>query len=59
MRVTAEGVENGVQARSMRTLGCDAAQGWHWAPAMEPAALLTWAGDRTSRPGPVRAALQS
>jgi diguanylate cyclase (GGDEF)-like protein/PAS domain S-box-containing protein len=34
--VTAEGVERSGQAELLRTLGCDTATGWIWAPAMAP-----------------------
>ena len=34
--VVAEGVENSADARLLRELGCDAAQGWLWSPAVAP-----------------------
>ena len=34
--VVAEGVETAVNARLLRELGCDAAQGWLWSPAVAP-----------------------
>jgi diguanylate cyclase (GGDEF)-like protein/PAS domain S-box-containing protein len=36
MRITAEGVERPEQAVRLRSLGCDTAQGWHWAKALPP-----------------------
>ncbi|MFN8037529.1 MAG: EAL domain-containing protein [Acidimicrobiia bacterium] len=36
MRITAEGVERAEQAVRLRALGCDSAQGFHWAPALPP-----------------------
>jgi len=36
MRITAEGVERPEQAARLRSLGCDTAQGWHWAKALPP-----------------------
>ncbi|MEV1288620.1 EAL domain-containing protein [Micromonospora sp. NPDC049679] len=44
MTVTAEGVETADQADALRRLGCDTAQGWHYAaagPAQSVTALLT------------------
>jgi len=39
VRVTAEGVEYGSQLVELRALGCDAAQGFHFAPAVPPEEL--------------------
>ncbi len=36
LRVVAEGVERTSQAQRLRELGCDAAQGWLWSPALHP-----------------------
>jgi EAL domain-containing protein (putative c-di-GMP-specific phosphodiesterase class I) len=40
MTVVAEGVEAQVQADALRGMGCDAAQGWLWHPALPPDDLL-------------------
>jgi diguanylate cyclase (GGDEF)-like protein len=37
LTVVAEGVETGEQARLLASMGCDAAQGYHYARPMEPA----------------------
>jgi diguanylate cyclase (GGDEF)-like protein/PAS domain S-box-containing protein len=39
MTVTAEGVEDSVQAERLAALGCDAAQGWYFARAVPPEQL--------------------
>jgi len=39
MRITAEGVERAEQVSELRTLGCDAAQGFHFARPLGPRAL--------------------
>jgi EAL domain-containing protein (putative c-di-GMP-specific phosphodiesterase class I) len=39
MRITAEGVERAEQVSELRTLGCDAAQGFHFARPLAPRAL--------------------
>ena len=40
MRVTAEGVETPRQARRLREIGCDFAQGYHFGRPGEPARIL-------------------
>jgi EAL domain-containing protein (putative c-di-GMP-specific phosphodiesterase class I) len=42
LSVTAEGVENEVQARLLLRMGCDAGQGWHFAHPMPEAQLRNW-----------------
>jgi len=37
LTVVAEGVETPENARLLRDLGCEAAQGWLWSPAVPPA----------------------
>jgi diguanylate cyclase (GGDEF)-like protein len=49
LTVTVEGVENAVQARRLAALGCDAAQGWHFARAV-PGDDITALLRATSRP---------
>lgn len=39
---TAEGVETASQARTLASAGCDYAQGYLYAPALEPDAFVTW-----------------
>ncbi|MGZ4650691.1 MAG: EAL domain-containing protein, partial [Kineosporiaceae bacterium] len=40
MQVTAEGVETQRQARRLREIGCDFAQGYHFGRPMDPARLI-------------------
>jgi len=40
MQVTAEGVETQRQARRLREIGCDFAQGYHFGRPMDPHRLL-------------------
>jgi diguanylate cyclase len=42
MRVLAEGIESTVQESTLRSLGCDAGQGWRWTKALEPDAFRAW-----------------
>lgn len=41
LRTVAEGVETPEQARALLTLGCDEAQGYHYAPALPPRVLAS------------------
>ena len=43
MRVIAEGVENDLQLTKLTSLGCDYAQGYHFAKPLSPAELVTFA----------------
>jgi diguanylate cyclase (GGDEF)-like protein len=43
MSVVAEGVENAETATALRDLGCDRAQGYHFARPLPPAAFSEWA----------------
>jgi diguanylate cyclase (GGDEF)-like protein/PAS domain S-box-containing protein len=43
MRVIAEGVENDLQLTKLTSLGCDYAQGYHFAKPLSPADLVTFA----------------
>ncbi|MBU9194116.1 EAL domain-containing protein [Burkholderia gladioli] len=49
MRCVAEGVEQRAIAESLQLEGCDAAQGWLWAPPMDEPALLAWLSDHAHR----------
>jgi diguanylate cyclase (GGDEF)-like protein/PAS domain S-box-containing protein len=55
LTVTAEGVENPGQAGRLRDIGCDAAQGWHFAPPASPEEItrqLRTAGPAGTMPPP-------
>ncbi|GIJ70460.1 hypothetical protein Voc01_053770 [Virgisporangium ochraceum] len=57
LTVVAEGVETAGQVEALRDLGCDIAQGFHYARPMPPAELAGWLrdGGRDPRvPAPVR-----
>jgi EAL domain-containing protein (putative c-di-GMP-specific phosphodiesterase class I)/CHASE2 domain-containing sensor protein/GGDEF domain-containing protein len=64
MRVIAEGVEDPETLAALRAMGCDAAQGYHFARPMGPASVLDWtrknadliAGPLTIEPGASAAA---
>ncbi|GAB6195545.1 putative bifunctional diguanylate cyclase/phosphodiesterase [Lysobacter xanthus] len=51
LHVTAEGVENHEQAELLRGLGCNAAQGFLYAPALSPRAFENWLASQTASPG--------
>jgi EAL domain-containing protein (putative c-di-GMP-specific phosphodiesterase class I) len=40
MKVIAEGVENGYQAEQLKEMGCELAQGYHYAESLPMQALL-------------------
>jgi len=46
IRSVAEGVETGETAAALRAMGCDAAQGWHFARPLPPAAASQWLAER-------------
>jgi EAL domain-containing protein (putative c-di-GMP-specific phosphodiesterase class I) len=50
LHVTAEGVENVEQAELLRGLGCNAAQGFLYSPALAPKAFDAWLVAQTSDP---------
>jgi diguanylate cyclase (GGDEF)-like protein/PAS domain S-box-containing protein len=50
LHVTAEGVENVAQAELLRGLGCNAAQGFLYSPALAPKAFDAWLAAQTSDP---------
>ncbi|KQS68529.1 hypothetical protein ASG41_06105 [Modestobacter sp. Leaf380] len=45
-RSVAEGVEDVDQLRELVALGCDQAQGFHWAPGLPAPELATWVVSR-------------
>ncbi|HEX6311848.1 MAG TPA: bifunctional diguanylate cyclase/phosphodiesterase, partial [Acidimicrobiia bacterium] len=45
MRITAEGVERAEQAAALQSLGCDSAQGYHFARPLAPGALEELLGE--------------
>ncbi|QBE66168.1 sensor domain-containing phosphodiesterase [Pseudoduganella lutea] len=47
-RVVAEGVETEAAAALVRAAGCDEAQGWLYARALEPAQFAEWHAERTA-----------
>ncbi len=50
LRVVAEGVERHDQWERLARFGCDAAQGWHVAPALPAALVPTWLASRVPTP---------
>ncbi|MFP7722226.1 putative bifunctional diguanylate cyclase/phosphodiesterase [Lysobacter sp. A3-1-A15] len=50
LRVVAEGVEHDDQAQLLRGLGCHGAQGFLYAPALEPAAFDRWLAGQFHHP---------
>ncbi|HZX80604.1 MAG TPA: EAL domain-containing protein [Lysobacter sp.] len=50
LHVTAEGVESQAQAELLRGLGCNAAQGFLYSPALSPRAFEAWLASQTSQP---------
>ncbi|TZF89938.1 putative bifunctional diguanylate cyclase/phosphodiesterase [Cognatilysobacter lacus] len=50
LHVTAEGVENHEQAELLRGLGCNAAQGFLYSPALAPRAFDKWLAAQASDP---------
>ncbi|AXK71162.1 EAL domain-containing protein [Lysobacter sp. TY2-98] len=50
LHVTAEGVENHAQAELLRGIGCNAAQGFLYSPALAPQAFEKWLAAQTSNP---------
>jgi len=50
LHVTAEGVENHAQAELLRGLGCHAAQGFLYSPALSPQAFDKWLAAQTAEP---------
>jgi diguanylate cyclase (GGDEF)-like protein/PAS domain S-box-containing protein len=49
LSVTAEAVETAAQASRLRALGCDTAQGWHYAPSLPAAELAALLPVRSAR----------
>jgi EAL domain-containing protein (putative c-di-GMP-specific phosphodiesterase class I) len=48
IRSVAEGVETGETAAALRAMGCDAAQGWHFARPLPAAAAGQWLAEHAS-----------
>jgi EAL domain-containing protein (putative c-di-GMP-specific phosphodiesterase class I) len=53
IRSVAEGVESPQAADTLRTMGCDVAQGWQFSRPLDAAAATAWLAQR--RPAPVKA----
>jgi diguanylate cyclase (GGDEF)-like protein len=51
LTVVAEGVEDAGQLDLLRRFGCDEIQGYHFSPALEPAAFLAWRAAYENEPG--------
>jgi diguanylate cyclase (GGDEF)-like protein len=51
LTVVAEGVETATQVAALRRLGCDIAQGFHYAHPMPADAFGSWLRQRPARPG--------
>lgn len=52
LTVVAEGVEDQPTLTALRELGCDLAQGYHFAPPLDPTAFLNWAITHSPRTAP-------
>jgi diguanylate cyclase (GGDEF)-like protein/PAS domain S-box-containing protein len=52
LRVVAEGVEDAATLAALAALGCDVAQGYHFARALAPADLARWADAMRTADGP-------
>jgi EAL domain-containing protein (putative c-di-GMP-specific phosphodiesterase class I)/ActR/RegA family two-component response regulator len=50
LRVVAEGIETESVAKLLRQVGCEVAQGWHFAKAMTEADLIPWLADHAAVP---------
>jgi diguanylate cyclase (GGDEF)-like protein len=50
LTVVAEGVERAEHVSALRELGCDVAQGYHFARPMPPGPLLTWIREWSAEP---------
>ncbi|HEY5355102.1 MAG TPA: bifunctional diguanylate cyclase/phosphodiesterase [Streptosporangiaceae bacterium] len=55
IRSVAEGVESPQVAATLRTMGCDAAQGWQFSRPLAAAAATAWLADRRPTPAPAPA----
>jgi EAL domain-containing protein (putative c-di-GMP-specific phosphodiesterase class I)/ActR/RegA family two-component response regulator len=50
LRVVAEGIETESVAKLLRQVGCEVAQGWHFAKAMAEADLVPWLAEHAAVP---------
>jgi sensor c-di-GMP phosphodiesterase-like protein len=50
LRVVAEGIETESVAKLLRQVGCEVAQGWHFAKAMTEADLIPWLAEHAAVP---------
>lgn len=48
IRSVAEGVESAAAAASLREMGCDVGQGWHFSPPLSAADATAWLGDHAA-----------
>jgi diguanylate cyclase (GGDEF)-like protein len=52
LTIVAEGVEHAAAANELARYGCDGAQGFHYARALDPTELIWWLDNRLNEPQP-------